>query len=158
MSNTIRGKSFLNRSIRYRIALLSVVSITLLSSSYLLPLAYSQEFSFILKWSNFGTGSEELSWPEGIAVDSSSGNVYVADTANNRIQVFSSNGTFITEWGRYGTGNGSFNHPAAIALDQENNIFVVDNSNNRIQVFSRSIVEESATVGNSTGFGGGFLG
>ena len=37
--------------------------------------------------------------PEGIAVDSSSGNVYVADTENNRIQVFSSNGTFITKWG-----------------------------------------------------------
>ena len=49
--------------------------------------------------------------PEGIAVDPSSGNVYVADTANNRIQVFSSNGTFISKWGKYGAGDGSFNSP-----------------------------------------------
>ena len=36
--------------------------------------------------------------PNGIAVDSS-GNVYVADADNNRIQKFNSNGTFITKWG-----------------------------------------------------------
>ena len=78
-----------------------------------------------------------LSWPVGIAVDSSSGNVYVADTANHRIQVFSSNGTFIiSEWGRFGGGNGSFNHPQGIAVDQEGNVYVADTANNRIQVFS----------------------
>ena len=33
----------------------------------------------------------------GIAVDSS-GNVYVADTWNNRIQKFDSDGNFITKW------------------------------------------------------------
>ena len=39
-----------------------------------------------------------LNSPAGIAVDQE-GNVYVADTANNRIQVFSSNGTFISKLG-----------------------------------------------------------
>jgi tripartite motif-containing protein 71 len=77
-----------------------------------------------------------LSSPQGIAVDSSSGNVYVVDTANNRIKKFSSNGTFITEWGRYGTGNGSLNSPRGIALDQAGNVYVADTGNNRIQVFS----------------------
>ena len=43
-----------------------------------------------------------LKSPEGIAVDHV-GNVYVADTGNNRIQVFSSNGTFISKWGEYGS-------------------------------------------------------
>jgi hypothetical protein len=69
---------------------LFLISITLVSSSYLLPLAYSQEFAYISTWSEFGTEETSLSSPEGIAVDSSSGNVYVADTANNRISVFSS--------------------------------------------------------------------
>jgi DNA-binding beta-propeller fold protein YncE len=77
-----------------------------------------------------------LSWPVGIAVDSSSGNVYVADTGNNRIQVFSSNGTFISRWGGYGSGNGTFNQPARIAVDQKGHVYVADTANHRIQVFS----------------------
>lgn len=39
----------------------------------------------------------------------SSGNVYVADTGNNRVQKFSSDGNYITEWGSAGSGNGQFN-------------------------------------------------
>ena len=74
--------------------------------------------------------------PEGIAIDPSSSNIYVADTATNRIQVFSSNGTFISKWGGYGSGNGTFNQPAGIAIDQEGNVYVADTANNRIQVFS----------------------
>ena len=37
----------------------------------------------------------------GVATDSS-GNVYVADIDNNRIQKFDSNGNFITKWGSNG--------------------------------------------------------
>ncbi len=48
-------------------------------------------------------GNGTLNSPEGIAVDPSTGNVYVADTANHRIQIFSSNGTFITKWGIFGS-------------------------------------------------------
>ncbi|MDQ3903790.1 MAG: PQQ-dependent sugar dehydrogenase, partial [Thermoproteota archaeon] len=74
----------------------------------------------------------------GIAVDPSSHNVYVADTANNRIQVFSSNGTFLSKWGGYGgygSGNGTFNHPEGIAVEQ-GIVYVSDTDNHRIQVFS----------------------
>ena len=63
---------------------------------------FSSNGTFISKWGRYGVANGTLRSPEGIAVDSSSGNVYVADTANNRIQVFSSNGTFISKWGRYG--------------------------------------------------------
>ena len=62
--------------------------------------------------------------------------MYVADTANNRIQVFSSNGTFISQWGNYGVGNGTLKSPEGIAVDHQGNVYVADTANNRIQVFS----------------------
>ena len=44
-------------------------------------------YSFIKKWGSLGTGNGQFNQPEGITIDSS-GNVYVADAFNSRIQVF----------------------------------------------------------------------
>jgi DNA-binding beta-propeller fold protein YncE len=43
-------------------------------------------------------------FPYGIAIDSK-GNVFVADTNNDRIQKFSNTGKYIRQWGRLGGGN-----------------------------------------------------
>jgi Caspase domain/NHL repeat/Bacterial Ig domain len=91
--------------------------------------------TFLRGWGGFGTDNGFFNQPRGIAVDQG-GNVYVADTGNNRIQVFSSNGTFITKWGSQGTGDRQFNNPLRIAIDSLNNVYVVDSGNNRIQKFS----------------------
>ncbi len=85
---------------------------------------------FLFKW-----GAEyNFNVPIGIAVDGS-GNVYVADTYNHRIQVFDGNGTFLRKWGSYGTGNGRFRYPNGIAVDGSGNVYVADSQNHRIQVF-----------------------
>ena len=44
--------------------------------------------TFLTKWGSWGSGDGQFKYPYGVAVDSS-GNVYVADTGNNRIQKFS---------------------------------------------------------------------
>src|SRR5919106_5925920 len=136
-SSSTREQSLLNCPIQYRISMLSLISITLVSSSlYLLPLAYSQELSFAPIFREHGGGNSSFNQPKGIAVDQE-GNVYVADTANNRIQVFSSNGTFISKWGEYGAGDGMLVSPEGIAIDPlSGNVYVADTGNNRIQVFS----------------------
>jgi tripartite motif-containing protein 71 len=74
----------------------------------------------------FTQGGGASCGPDGVAVDSS-GNVYVADSGNNRIQKFTSDGTFITKWGSQGSG---------VAVGSSGNVYVSDGYNNIIQVFA----------------------
>ena len=77
---------------------------------------------------------DNLILPEDVATDSS-GNVYVVDFGNNRIQKFDSNGNFITKWGSEGAGDGQFKSPLGIAIDSSGNVYVADHDNHRIQKF-----------------------
>ncbi|MFL6457504.1 MAG: 6-bladed beta-propeller, partial [Nitrososphaeraceae archaeon] len=83
-------------------------------------------------------GDGQFNYPQGISTDSI-GNIFVSDSGNNRIQVFSDNGTFIKTWGSIGSGPGQFRHPEGITVDKSGNnniVYVADSGNNRIQVFS----------------------
>jgi streptogramin lyase len=89
-------------------------------------------------WFNHGAANGQFFNPKGIDSDNY-GNIYVADTGNNRIQKISNSGVFLAKWGSKGTGNGQFSGPVSIALDASNNVYVVDSSTNskidRVQKF-----------------------
>jgi tripartite motif-containing protein 71 len=107
----------------------------------------------------------EMNAPEGVAVDPS-GDVYVSERLNNRIEKFDEAGGFIAAWGRDvvktgGAGDvsttayeictveadcqtgdsggigGAFNAPSGIAADGSF-VYVVDRVNNRIQKFTHA--------------------
>ena len=86
-----------------------------------------------------GTSSTLLNSPCSLTFDAL-GNLYVADTANHRIQFFqagSTNGTTIA--GKTGvSGNNAtlLYVPYALKLDNENNLYVADAYNQRVQRFS----------------------
>jgi DNA-binding beta-propeller fold protein YncE len=60
--------------------------------------------------------------------------VFVADTHNNRIQVFDGNGTFLDGWNTTVMGQGRFDQPFGIAVDSQGNVFV-SNEGFRIEKF-----------------------
>ena len=84
-----------------------------------------------------GSGNGQFFWPEGVAGDAS-GNIYVADSYNDRIQKFRSNGTYLTRWGTSGSSNGQFDRPIGVAVDATGNVYVADSYNDRIQKFNGS--------------------
>jgi DNA-binding beta-propeller fold protein YncE len=119
---------------------MSNVNAIFLSCLILFPIAAihtanGQELLPTNNWGSYGLSNGNFKSPSSVTVDSA-GNVYVADTGNNRIQKFSGNGTFITKWGEYGTANGSFSRPYGVVADSAGNVYVADTGNNRIQKFS----------------------
>ena len=72
--------------------------------------------------------------PKAVAVDTL-GNVFVADTFNDRIQVFDSAGNFVRMWGSRGSAVGQFVEPNGVAVDASGNVFVAERANHRVQVF-----------------------
>ena len=95
----------------------------------------SESYVFVTKWGNFGSGDGQFSVPYGVVVDTS-GNVYVTEIENNRIQKFNSSGTFLAKWGTQGSGDGQFQHPEGVTIDPSGNVYVADTHNHRIQKFS----------------------
>jgi predicted membrane-bound mannosyltransferase/sugar lactone lactonase YvrE len=73
--------------------------------------------------------------PRGIAVDRE-GHVYVADTGNKRVVVFSPDGEFLDQIGTGGSLAGQLNEPAGIVVTDEGGVYVADTWNQRIQVFN----------------------
>ncbi len=83
-----------------------------------------------------GTGVRGELWqPADMAVDKV-GNLWVADSRNNRIQEFDAEGNYVASFGRPGTGPGQFKEPWGVAVDDEGYIYVADTWNHRIQKFS----------------------
>ena len=99
------------------------------------PVQACSSCNFLLKWGSTGSGNGQLNPPQGVAVDAS-GNVFVVDSGNNRVEKFTSTGTFILAWGSPGSANGHFSDPYAIAVDASGNVYVTDVSNHRVQKFT----------------------
>ena len=75
---------------------------------------------------------DSLSEPEGITV-SVSGDVYIADTGNNRIVQFTKDGQYLTHRGGFGFAPREFDVPVDVSTVDGINIYVADFNNRRIQ-------------------------
>jgi DNA-binding beta-propeller fold protein YncE len=118
------------------LSLFSVIVLLLACIGNVAIVHAAEQYAFITTWSKYGITNGNFDGPQGIAVDSS-GDVYVIDTMNTRVQKFTGNGTFIMKWGSFSNeAVGKFNSPQGIAVDAEGNVYVVDTGNNKVQKFS----------------------
>jgi trimeric autotransporter adhesin len=83
--------------------------------------------------------SAKLDTPEGVAVDSA-GNLFIADTYNNRIRMVTPGGVINTVAGNGTLGysgdggqatSAKLDYPAGVAVDSAGNLFIADNYNHR---------------------------
>ena len=104
-----------------------------------------------------------LSMPMGVAVDSA-GNLYIADSSNNRIRKVNTGGTISTVAGGAlvpgfsgdggpATAAGLF-LPGGVALDSAGNIYIADIANNRIRKVNTAGVITTVAGNGTKGFSG----
>jgi ABC-type Fe3+ transport system permease subunit/sugar lactone lactonase YvrE len=89
---------------------------------------------WVLSFGKAGPGPGEFNRPEGMCVDAEN-RVYVADSCNHRIQVFSSDGKLLRAYGKPGRGPGELSYPYDICVDAAGRQYVCEFGNSRIQVF-----------------------
>jgi hypothetical protein len=89
---------------------------------------------FAAKWGTTGAGDGQFNMPAKVAV-APSGDVYVADRNNHRIQKFDNSGVYLTQWGANGSGDGQFISPQGIDVDVSGNVYIADSGNHRVQKF-----------------------
>lgn len=86
-----------------------------------------------------------LNWPGDVAVDGA-GRVYVADSGNDRVQIYDAGGSYLGTLGAWGAGNTQFKAPAGLFAAADGSLYVADRDNQRVQIFN-SARQYVATLG-----------
>ena len=83
---------------------------------------YKSKVHSVVSVSERGKGIDQLFYPRGVAVDDTTGMIYVADTVNDCVKVFDNTCKYLSRIGD-STGNGKMNHPHSLAI-YENRILI----------------------------------
>jgi outer membrane protein assembly factor BamB len=79
---------------------------------------FSPEGNLLFSWGEQGNDFGEFNLPHGVDIDTS-GNIYVCDRENSRIQVFNDAGEFLHAWDWV-------NRPTGIFIDGQDTIFIAE--------------------------------
>jgi len=101
-----------------------------------------------------GSDNAHLNAPLGVDLDPTTGHILVADTGNDRIQIFDAKSfAYVSTLGGAGSDDAQFSLPASIRLNATTReLYVADTGNNRVQVFDADSLAAIATIG--TGIAG----
>jgi trimeric autotransporter adhesin len=106
--------------------------------------------------------SAEISWPNGVAVDSS-GNLYIADSDNHHIRKVTPDGIISTVAGNGTAGysgdggpaaSAALNSPGSVAVDSSGNLYIADYLNNRIRKVTPDGIISTVAGNGIEGFSG----
>ncbi|MBF0398712.1 MAG: hypothetical protein HQK78_18190, partial [Desulfobacterales bacterium] len=119
----------------------------LADDSFIYAVGYGVKSSSIVKYdlqgnlvknytTALGNGAGILNYPNGLTIDKDK-DIFVANTSNSTIEMFSSNLDYSNTFGSFGTGNEQFNRPFRLSASTNGKIYIADYINKRIQIYSK---------------------
>ena len=101
-----------------------------------------------------GSAANQISYPQGIYVDGS-GNMYISDQNNHRIQKWApgaTSGTTVAGGNGIGSAANQLSNPQGIYVDASGNVYIADFDNSRIQKWAPG-ASTGTTVAGGNGYG-----
>jgi DNA-binding beta-propeller fold protein YncE len=109
--------------------------------------AYDATGKFLNSFGRGGKGEGELDMPLGMAMDAK-GRLYITDTRNHRIQIYSSDGAYRSQLALPYEKGMHKPDPTDVAVDDKRGLlYVVDNENHRVLIFGLEDHDYIGTVG-----------
>ncbi len=115
--------------------LASAVTLALCAAAMGSSTATGGRYKLVGAFGKSGIGNGQFNGAKGIDV-APNGDVYIADSSNNRVQVFSSSGAFKDKWGTIGDDTGEFTGVPDVAVADDGSVWVADDNNSRAQGFT----------------------
>lgn len=107
------------------VALITVLLVALCS-----PFAWASDGTYLTSWGSLGSSNGQMNRPHDVAVGPT-GDIFVMDALNSRVQRFTNTGTFVSSFSS-GAGTGTY----GIHVDSAGNIFVADSSGNAVRKYN----------------------
>jgi YD repeat-containing protein len=74
-----------------------------------------------------------MSQPYDLVVEPVSGDIYVGESLNSRVQIFTPTGSYVQFFGKLGTGAGEFSDVTGIAINASHELYAVDGVGGRVE-------------------------
>ncbi len=113
-------------------AVAMVAAVTAGGGDALADAAGQQRPQFADAWGTSGSGDANLQNPKGVAVNEDTGDIYVADTANDRIVRYDADGRLLGTFGSTPVNGAPLDGPWDVAVNENDWVYVADTGNDRI--------------------------
>jgi sugar lactone lactonase YvrE len=84
------------------------------------------DLEVVRTWGSSGAGDGQFRLVQGAIAVGPDGSVYVSDTGNFRVQVFTADGRYVRSLGEFGNGPGQLTWPFDLAVDADGFVYVAD--------------------------------
>ncbi len=97
---------------------------------------FTHKGEYLSSFGGLGSGAGQFESPSEVVAAPGTGDLFVVDGGNERVEEFNPAGKFLTEWGVPGGGNGEFSGVSGLAIGSSGTVYTSETGGDRVQEFT----------------------